>query len=73
MAKIRIRDLPERVEFDEKEMRRILGGGAMRSEFILSYLSNHPAAEDTLGGITNWWKSSNISPIKTRRCDRDTN
>ncbi len=56
MARIHIRDLPERMEFDEKEMRRILGGGAMISELIRSYLSRHSGAEDTLDGVLNWWK-----------------
>jgi hypothetical protein len=73
MARIHIGDLPEKFEFDEKEMRRILGGHEILSGSILRYLSRNPAAEDTLEGITNWWTSVNINPIKPRRCDHDPN
>ena len=56
MAKIYISDLPERMEIDKQEMKRILGGNEILSELIVQYLSRHPAAEDTLEGITNWRK-----------------
>ena len=73
MAKISINDLPDEIEIDMKDMKRILGGNEILSELILGYLARNPAAEDSLGGITNWWKSANMITIKTRRCDHGPN